>query len=357
LRPSKKEKQKILRIIDLRSDTITKPTDAMRQAMANARVGDDVLGDDPTVRELEALAAEKMNKEAALFVASGTMGNLVCQMVHCRRGDEMILGSESHVFYYEQGGSAAIGSIHPRTVPNLPDGTMALEDIQAAIRPDNIHFPVSRLIVIENTHNRCKGAPIGLDYMDSVRNLADRCGVKIHVDGARIFNAAQALGCTAADLVRHADSVTFCLSKGLAAPVGSVVCGDMEFIRQARRVRKVLGGGMRQVGVLAAAGIVALTDMVARLADDHANAARLAQGLARISGIAIDPLRVKTNIVHFDIEHPGIMAADLVDRLATAGVHVLASGPRQIRAVTQYHVASNDIDDALAIFDRTLASV
>jgi threonine aldolase len=234
--------------IDLRSDTITQPTDAMRRAMADAKVGDDVLGDDPTVRKLEAMAAEKMNKE----------------MVHCRRGDEMILGSESHIFYYEQGGAAAIGNIHPRTVPNQPDGTMALEDIQTAIRSDNIHFPVSRLIVIENTHNRCNGSPIGLDYMTAVRDLAHRNGMKIHVDGARIFNAAHALGCTAAELACHANSVTFCLSKGLAAPVGSVVCGDKEFIRQARRIRKVLGGGMRQVGIPAAAGIVALTDMVIR---------------------------------------------------------------------------------------------
>lgn len=343
--------------IDLRSDTITRPTDAMRRAMADAQVGDDVLGDDPTVQKLEAMAAEKMNKQAALFVASGTMGNLVCQMVHCRRGDELILGSESHVFYYEQGGSAAIGSIHPRTVPNQPDGTMALEDIRAAIRPDNIHFPISRLIVIENTHNRCKGTPIGLDYMDAVRDLADRHGMRIHVDGARIFNAAQALGCTAAELVRQADSVTFCLSKGLAAPVGSVVCGDREFIRQARRVRKVLGGGMRQVGVLAAAGIVSLTDMVARLADDHTNAARLAHGLARIPGIAIDPLQVKTNIVHFDIDHPGLTAADLVSRLGTAGVRVLPSGPRQIRAVTQYHVTAKDIDAALGIIEQAMAAV
>ncbi len=344
------------RTIDLRSDTITRPTDAMRRAMADAQVGDDVLGDDPTVQKLETLAAEKMNKQAALFVASGTMGNLVCQMVHCRRGDEMILGSESHVFYYEQGGSAAICGIHPRTVPNQPDGTMALADIQAAIRSDNIHFPVSRLIVIENTHNRCKGTPIGLDYMAAVRDLADRHGMLIHLDGARIFNAAQALGCTAAELARHADSVTFCLSKGLAAPVGSVICGDRQFIRQARRVRKMLGGGMRQVGVLAAAGIVSLTDMVARLADDHANAARLAKGLARIPGIAIDPVQVKTNIVHFDIDHPDLAAAELVNRLGTAGVRVLPSGPRQIRAVTQYHVTAKDIDAALAVIEQTLAA-
>lgn len=343
--------------IDLRSDTITRPTDAMRQAMAEAKVGDDVLGDDPTVQELEAMAAEKMGKEAALFVASGTMGNLICQMVHCRHGDEMILGSESHIFFYEQGGSSAIGGIHPRTVPNQPDGTMALEDVQAAVRPDNIHFPISRLIVVENTHNRCTGAPLGLEYMEALGDLARRNGLKIHVDGARIFNAACALGCKASELVRNADSVTFCLSKGLAAPVGSVVCGDRSFIQQARRVRKVLGGGMRQVGVLAAAGIVALTRMVDRLAEDHANAGRLARGLSRIPGIAIDPRRVKTNIVYFDIDHQDLTAPDLVERLGKAGVRVLPTGPRQIRAVVQYHVSSDNIDDALKIFARTMTDM
>ncbi len=342
------------RIIDLRSDTITQPTDSMRQAMANATVGDDVLGDDPTVQKLEAMAAELMNKQAALFVTSGTMGNLVSQMVHCRRGDEMILGSESHIFYYEQGGSAAIGSIHPRTVANLANGTMALDAIEAAVRMDNIHFPISRLVVIENTHNRCMGTPIGLDYMEALRDLADRKGLKIHVDGARIFNAALALGCPAAQLAQHADSVTFCLSKGLAAPAGSLICADREFIRQARRVRKVLGGGMRQVGVLAAAGIVALNDMVDRLADDHVNAKRLADGLARIPGLALDPTRIKTNIVYFDIEGPDLMAPDLAQRLDTAGVRVLPLGPRQIRAVTQYHVTSEDIDAALGIFEQTM---
>ncbi len=342
------------RIIDLRSDTITQPTDSMRQAMANAVVGDDVLGDDPTVQKLEAMAAELMNKPAALFVTSGTMGNLVSQMVHCRRGDEMILGSESHIFYYEQGGSAAIGSIHPRTVANQPNGTMALDAIEAAVRMDNIHFPISRLVVIENTHNRCMGTPIGLDYMEALRDLADRKGLKIHVDGARIFNAALALGCPAAQLAQHADSVTFCLSKGLAAPAGSLICADREFIRQARRVRKVLGGGMRQVGVLAAAGIVALNDMVDRLADDHVNAKRLADGLARIPGLTLDPTRIKTNIVYFDIEGPDLMAPDLAQRLDTAGVRVLPEGPRQIRAVTQYHVTSEDIDAALGIFEQTM---
>lgn len=343
--------------IDLRSDTITKPTDAMRRAMAEAEVGDDVLGDDPTVQKLEALAADVMGKPAALFVTSGTMGNLVSQMVHCRRGDEMILGSESHIFYYEQGGSAAIGNIHSRTVLNQPDGTMTPEDIRNAIRTDNIHFPVSRLIVIENTHNRCDGTPIGLDYMQTIRDLADPHDMKIHVDGARIFNAAQALGCTAADLARHADSVTFCLSKGLAAPAGSLVCGNPDFIHQARRVRKVLGGGMRQVGVLAAAGMVALTEMVDRLAEDHANARRLAEGLSRIAGIAIDPSRIKTNIVYFSIDRPGLAAPDLAKRLDADGVRVLPTGPRQLRAVTQYHISPTDIEAALTIFEQTMDSI
>ncbi|MGD9367911.1 MAG: GntG family PLP-dependent aldolase, partial [Desulfobacteraceae bacterium] len=231
------------------------------------------------------------------------------------------------------------------------------EDVQAAVRPDNIHFPISRLIVVENTHNRCTGAPLGLEYMEALGDLARRNGLKIHVDGARIFNAACALGCKASELVRNADSVTFCLSKGLAAPVGSVVCGDRSFIQQARRVRKVLGGGMRQVGVLAAAGIVALTRMVDRLAEDHANAGRLARGLSRIPGIAIDPRRVKTNIVYFDIDHQDLTAPDLVERLGKAGVRVLPTGPRQIRAVVQYHVSSDNIDDALKIFARTMTDM
>jgi threonine aldolase len=341
-------------IIDLRSDTITQPTDAMRRAMADAVVGDDVLGDDPTVQKLEAMAAEMMDKPAGLFVTSGTMGNLVSMMVHCRRGDEMILGTESHIFYYEQGGSAAIGNIHSRTVANQPDGTMALDDIRAAIRSDNIHFPISRLIVIENTHNRCKGTPIELYYMDALKALTDEHRMKIHVDGARIFNAAQALNCSAAQLVRHADSVTFCLSKGLGAPAGSIICAGIEFIHKARRVRKALGGGMRQVGILAAAGIEAITNMVDRLTDDHDNAKRLATGLNRIPGLAVDPALIKTNIVYVDINHPTLTATDLVDRLDKSGVRLLPTGPKQVRAVTQYHVKTEDVDTAIDIFKQAM---
>jgi threonine aldolase len=229
--------------------------------MAEAEVGDDVFGEDPTVNRLEKLAAKRLGKEAAVFAVSGTMGNLVCQLAHCGRGDEIILGSHSHTFFFEQGASAAVGSIHPRTVPNQPDGKLALQDIEAAIRGDNVHFPQTRMIVLENTHNLCSGYPLDVDYMKAVGETARRHGLKIHVDGARIFNAAVALNVDASDLVAEADSVSFCLSKALAAPIGSMVCGTQDFINQARRARKLLGGGMRQAGIVAAAGIVALNEI------------------------------------------------------------------------------------------------
>lgn len=344
------------RRVDLRSDTITLPTPAMRQAMAAAEVGDDVFGEDPTVRRLEELTAGRLGKEAGLFVTSGTMANLVCQLTHCGRGDEMVLGDQAHIFYYEQGGSAALGSIHPRTVPNQPDGKILLEDIETAIRPDNVHFPRTRLIVLENTHNRCYGSPLETAYLQSVRQLATRCGLKVHVDGARLFNAAAALGVTAAELAAPADSIGICLSKGLAAPVGSVVCGTRSFIDRARRARKILGGGMRQAGVLAAAGIVALTEMTARLPEDHATARRLAEGLAASRGIAIDLDRVTTNIVFFDSTHAGLPADRLSAALAAEGVHVLSTGKRRLRAVTHYHITAGDIDYALKVFDKVTAS-
>ncbi|BBO82968.1 low-specificity L-threonine aldolase [Desulfosarcina ovata] len=336
--------------IDLRSDTITRPTAAMRQAMADAEVGDDVFGEDPTVRRLEEMAARRLGKPAALLVASGTMGNLVAQLAHCGRGDETILGDQSHVFFYEQGGASALGGIHPRTLPNQPDGTIAIEKIEAAIRPDDVHFPTSRLIILENTHNRCHGTPLSPAYTASVAELAAAHGLKLHIDGARIFNAAGALGVDAAELAAPADSITFCLSKGLAAPVGSLLCGDEPFIRQARRVRKSLGGGMRQAGVIAAAGIVALNEMVDRLAEDHANARALAVGLAEIPGLAIDPLAVATNIVYFQVTTPGLDASTMVARLAAEGVRLLPTAPDQMRAVTNCHVTAEDIQRALAIF-------
>jgi len=340
--------------IDLRSDTVTQPTEAMRQAMAAAEVGDDVFGEDPTVERLETLAAERTGKEAALFVASGTMANLVCQLVHCGRGDEMILGDQSHVFYYEQGGSAALGGIHPRTVPNRPDGTIDPGHIAAAIRADDVHFPRSRLLVLENTHNRCGGSPISAADMTAMAAVARAHGLRVHVDGARLFNAAAALGCPAEALVRDADSVAFCLSKGLGAPVGSLVCGRREFVSRARRVRKLLGGGMRQAGVLAAAGIVAIEGMADRLAEDHANARRLAEGLARIAGLHIVPEEIRTNIVFFAVADGGPSAAELAERLGAAGVRMLPLDPRRLRAVTHHPITAADVDRALEVIAAVL---
>jgi len=336
-----------MQMIDLRSDTVTHPTAAMRRAMAEAQVGDDVFGEDPTVNRLEELAAERLGKEAALFVSSGTMANLVCQLTHCGRGEEMILGDQSHIFHYEQGGSAAVGGIHPRIIPNQPDGTLDLTAVEASVRAENVHFPRTRLLVLENTHNRCDGAPLPPEYMSEAASLARRHGMKLHVDGARIFNAAVALGIDVRQLSGSADSISFCLSKGLSAPVGSLVCGSREFIGEARRARKLLGGGMRQAGVIAAAGMVALTEMVDRLAEDHANARRLAEGLVEIDGIATDPDRFQTNIVYFDLIEKRPTPAQLADRLQERGVRVLPVGPVRLRAVTHHPVTRSEVDRAL----------
>ena len=321
----------------------------MRRAMADAEVGDDVFGEDPTVNRLEEMAAERLNKGAALFVASGTMANLVSLLVHCGRGEEVILGDKSHTFFYEQGGSSGLGGIHPRTLPNKPDGTLDFGDIEEAIRPDNIHFPRTRLIILENTHNRCSGSPINIEYMKGVGEIARRNRVKVHVDGARIFNAAVSLCVDASELVSEADSVSFCLSKGLAAPVGSLVCGTHDFIEEARRARKVLGGGMRQAGILAAAGIVALTEMIERLAEDHDNARRLAEGLTEIDGLSVDPKSVKTNIVYINISHNDVSSNDLADLLTREGVLLLPIGAKQMRAVTNYHITEDDVEYAVGV--------
>ena len=284
--------------IDLRSDTITMPTPEMRQAMANAELGDDVLGEDPTVNRLEAQMAERLGKKAGLFVPSGTMGNLTSLLAHCGRGDEVILGDLSHTFLYEAGGMAALGGIHPFTVPNQSDGTLRLTDIESAIRSDNPHFPTSRLICLENTHNRCGGVPLTPEYTRQVGDLARRYSLKLHLDGARIFNAAIALDVPAAELAAPADSIMICLSKALCAPVGSVLCGDEDFIQRARRVRKQLGGGMRQAGVIAAAGIVALENLVDRLAEDHKRARILAERLRDVPGLILELEKPPTNMVY-----------------------------------------------------------
>lgn len=341
-------------MIDLRSDTVTKPTPAMREAMLRAEVGDDVYREDPTVNQLEELAASMLGKEAALFVSSGTMGNLISVLSHCGRGDEVILGDNAHLFYYEQGGMAALGGVHPRTLPNQPDGTIDLAAIEHAIRGDDEHYPISRLVALENTHNRCGGRVLSVGYMDAVGALARARGLRLHVDGARLWNAAVALGVAPARLVAAADSVSCCLSKGLAAPVGSVVAGGAEFIRRARRNRKLVGGGMRQAGVIAAAGIVALTEMADRLADDHANARTLAHGLVRMEGMSVDPVAVETNIVVATVTRPEIDAPRLAASLAERGVLLNALDGRRLRIVTNYHVTTADVERVLDIFEGTL---
>ena len=263
-------------MIDLRSDTVTLPTDEMRKAMAVAEVGDDVYGEDPSINRLEEIAANKMGKEAGLFIPSGTMGNLIAMLTHVQRGEEAIMGDQAHTFIYEVGGVSALGGIMVHTVPNQSDGTMKLTDLQNAIRSVDVHFPTTRLIALENTHNRCGGVVITPEYIESVRMLAQENGLIVHMDGARIFNAAVKLKIPAQQLVAGVNSVTFCLSKGLGAPVGSVLCGSQDFIFRARRIRKQLGGGMRQAGILAAAGIMALESMVDRLEEDHKRAQLLA---------------------------------------------------------------------------------
>jgi len=346
-----------MHVVDLRSDTVTLPSDEMREAMAQAELGDDVFGEDPTVNRLERMAAERVGKEAGLFVASGTMGNLTSILTHCRRGEEVILGDQSHTFIYEGGGIAALGGIHPHTIPNQPDGTLRLEDIEAAIRPDNVHFPRTRLICLENTHNRCCGVPLTPQYTGAVADLARRRGLGIHLDGARLFNAAVALLVDVKELAASVDSLSICLSKGLAAPVGSVICGSKAFIAEARRVRKVLGGGMRQAGVLAAAGIVALEKMVDRLREDHDNARRLAEGIAGIEGLAIDPANVHTDIVYFDVVGTGLAADTLIKRMSNRGVRMLSVGPKRIRAVTHYGITADDIERTIGVLEEVAKPV
>jgi len=334
-----------MNIIDFRSDTVTQPTPAMREAMAKALVGDDVYGEDPTVNALEAMSAERMGKEAAIFVPSGTMGNLAALLAHCGRGDEAIIGDKSHTFRYEQGGIAALGGIMPHMLPNQPDGTLRLADIADAIREDNQHFPRSRLVCLENTHNTCNGSPLTPGYVAQVAELAHARGLKVHVDGARIFNAAVALGAAVRDLVKDVDSVTFCLSKGLCAPVGSVLCGDDAFIAEARRARKVLGGAMRQAGILAAAGIVALEQMTERLAEDHLHARRLAAGFAALPGVEVGP--VWTNIFYFQLTKECLLTGDeLTARLAERNILLPAHG-HDFRVVTHYWIKDEDVERTL----------
>jgi threonine aldolase len=335
-------------ILDLRSDTVTLPTPAMREAIFHADLGDDVFAEDPTINRLEAMTAERLGMEAALLVVSGTMGNIICVLTHCARGEEVILGNSSHIFLNEAGGMSALGGIFPHTIPNLPDGTMLPEDIVAAIRSENIHFPRTRLICLENTHNRCYGAALTPEYTAAVVSLAKKRGISVHLDGARIFNAAVALNVDVRELTLGVDSVNVCLSKGLAAPVGSMICGSKEFIGQARRIRKMLGGGMRQAGIIAAAGIVALETMVDRLAEDHVNARRLAEGISRIPGLFTEPGRVRTNILYIDLTDHRFLDDEFMTLLEKQGLRLSHPGPARFRMLTHYGIGATEIDEALA---------
>jgi threonine aldolase len=341
--------------IDLRSDTVSLPTPEMRKAMAEAELGDDVYGEDPTVNRLEALSADRVGKEAAVFVTSGTMGNLASVLAHCQRGDEVILGDQSHTYYYEGGGISALGGVHPFTLPNQPDGTIELEAIETAIRPDDPHFPRTRLIVLENTHNRCGGVAISLEYTRAVGELARKHGLLLHIDGARIFNASVLLGVPAAELAAPADSITFCLSKGLCAPVGALICGDAAFIGRVRRIRKMLGGGMRQAGVLAAAGIVALETMIDRLAEDHRRAKRLAAGLREVPGVEIVQDPPATNMVYIQLQPDAPLdAPGLVQALAPRDIKVSARGQRSMRLVLHYWVDDKAVEHVIDSFDSVM---
>ncbi len=327
--------------IDLRSDTVTLPSPAMRQAMAEADVGDDVYGEDPTVNQLEALAAEKLGTEAAMFVSSGTQSNLLAIMSHCHRGDEYIVGQYAHTYRYEAGGAAVLGSIQPQPLDFEPDGTLDLTKVEAAIKPDDVHFAKTRLLCLENTQG---GKVLPLDYLAEAGDFARKHNLLLHLDGARIFNAAVKQNVDVKEIAAPFDSVSVCLSKGLAAPVGSVLCGSAEFIKEARRWRKMVGGGMRQAGILAAAGIIALTDMVERLVEDHANAQRLAEGLVDIPGFDVDMDLVQTNMVFITPKNE--LADKFAPFMAEMGI-TISDMSAPIRLVTHYGIEAADIETVI----------
>jgi len=341
-------------VIDLRSDTVTKPTLAMREAMALAEVGDDQFGEDPTVRRLEELAALLLGKEAAVYVASGTMGNLAALLTHCGRGDEVVMGDECHIFWFESGGAAALGGMPFALIPTSANGELPLARVEAAIRQTRPGYPRTGVICIENTHNRCSGTVLSQSYLSDLKELSERHGVPIHMDGARIFNAAAGSDLPVDVIASYADSVQFCLSKGLGAPVGSLIAGDAEFIQRARGARKILGGAMRQSGVIAAAGVVALTEMVDRLPEDHRRARRLAEGLAAIDGVTLELDLVQSNIVIFQTA-PSVNHPVFVEEMKARGVLISNYGARGLRMVTHYHISDDDIDTALGCAAEVLA--
>jgi threonine aldolase len=342
--------------VDLRSDTVTKPTPEMREAMATAEVGDDVYGDDPTVNQLQVLAADMLGKETSLFVPSGTMGNLLALLVHCQRGDEVILGNQSHVYVNEAGGMSALGGIHPRPIPNQADGSLALDDILASIQTEDVHHTITRLICLENTQNICGGIPLSAVYTRQVGELAHRNNLLLHIDGARIFNAAIAQDVSVKELAAPADSVMFCLSKGLVSPIGSMLVGTRKFITRARHLRKMLGGGMRQVGIVAAAGLISLEKMVDRLKDDHARARTLADGLRKIKGVFVDSGSPHTNMVYVHLDDSiSLNGIQIRDEMKKLGVLVDIENSRRFRLVTHYWVDDKAVDTAVKAFAKVLS--
>jgi threonine aldolase len=343
-------------VIDLRSDTVTLPTPAMREAIAQADLGDDVYGEDPTVNRLEAIAADLTGKEAAVLVPTGTMANLAAMLAHCPRGTKAFLGADAHTYVYEAGGAAAFGGIVMTPIRNHETGELDLDQLRDELeRPPDAHFAPPSLIALENTHNLVGGAAVDLSHMAAVADLARAHRLPVHLDGARVFNAAIVLESTPKQIASYADSVSFCLSKGLAAPVGSLLCGSREFIGRARRMRKALGGGMRQAGIIAAAGIVALETMIDRLAEDHLNARALAEGLGLVAGINVRPVKRRTNMVVFDVDGGADEWRRFIEALRERGVLVGARGPGSFRAVTHYGITRREIDRAVSAASEAAA--
>jgi threonine aldolase len=350
--------------IDLRSDTITLPTPEMREAMRSSKLGDDVFHDDPTVNELEEKAAKRVGKEAAVLVTSGTQGNIVSVLSQSKPGGMAIIEAEAHVYHYEAGSICALAGVYPKLVPG-DRGVLSPEAVEAAIPPPDAHFPQPMLLCIENTHNRASGSVTTVERTRALANAGHAHGLKVHLDGARIFNASVALGCDVRDLTRDADTVTFCLSKGLSAPIGSLVCGTRQLVDEARRHRKRLGGAMRQAGIIAAPGLIALEKMVARLAEDHATAKTIGQGAAKIGGLGIDPAHVESNIVIFSVGRPGgiadapkaLTSQALQKALHDRKVRALSIDPRRMRMVTNRHVTRQDADEVVGRLEDAVRSL
>jgi threonine aldolase len=342
--------------VDLLSDTVTRQPPGMVEAMHRARVGDDGYGEDPTVNELEARTAERLGKEAAIFVASGTMANLLSLLTHCPRGRKILVGDQTDLWLWEAGGAAVLGGLVYQPLPNRPNGELGLDDLERAVAgADNPDCAEAGVVCLEDTHCLSGGRVLALDYLASVRAFADRHGLPVHLDGARLWNAAVALGSDVREITRHADSVCFCLSKGLAAPVGSLIAGSRDFVARVRRLRKMLGGQMRQAGFLAAAGLYALDGMVDRLAEDHAHARLLAAGLATLPGVILDPPVPETNIVFWRLAEPGLSVASFLAGLEEHGVRVGQLGEGRLRAVTHYGIRRADIETAVAAVREALA--